>query len=137
MLNKAYEAQCASMEAHGSDTRQSDRRTLTLLALALGTFYIGTSESASMGTLQLFATSLDLDISTATHAIEAYAFGVVLGGPAVTILGAKLNRKHLLLVLMAIFVLGNVMSAIATGLGMLTLARFVSGVPQGAELLPS
>lgn len=132
MLNEAYEPQCASMEAHCSDPRQLDRRTLTLLALALGTFCIGTSEFASMGILQLFAASLELDITTATHAIEAYAFGVVLGGPAVTILAARLNRKHLLLVLMAIFVLGNVMSAIATGLGMFTLARFVSGIPQGA-----
>ncbi|MDM0070575.1 MFS transporter [Variovorax sp. J31P207] len=132
MLNEACEPQCASMEAHCADTRQLNRRTLTLLALALGTFCIGTSEFASMGILQLFAASLDLDIATATHAIEAYAFGVVLGGPAVTILAAKLNRKHLLLVLMAIFVLGNVMSAIATGLGMFTLARFVSGIPQGA-----
>jgi len=132
MLNEAYEPQCNSMKVHCSDPRQLSRRALTLLALALGTFCIGTSEFASMGILQLFAGDLNLDISTATHAIEAYAFGVVLGGPVVTILAAKLNRKDLLLGLMAIFVLGNVLSAMATGLGMFTLARFVSGVPQGA-----
>ncbi|MGJ7506313.1 MFS transporter [Variovorax sp. GT1P44] len=132
MLNEAYEPQCTSTQVHCADARQLSRRTLTLLALALGTFCIGTSEFASMGILQLFAASLNLDIPTATHAIEAYAVGVVLGGPAVTILAAKLNRKDLLLALMAIFVLGNVLSAVATGLGMFTLARFVSGVPQGA-----
>lgn len=132
MLNEAYKPQCASAKAHCADARQAGRRTLTLLALALGTFAIGTSEFASMGILQLFAASLGLDVPTATHAIEAYAFGVVLGGPAVTILAAKLNRKDLLLGLMAIFVLGNVLSAVATGLGMFTLARFVSGIPQGA-----
>lgn len=132
MLNEAYESQCASVQTHCTDARQSSRRTLTLLALALGTFSIGTSEFASMGILQLFAAGLELDIATATHAIEAYAFGVVLGGPLVTILAAKLNRKDLLLGVMAIFVLGNVLSAVATGLGMFTLARFVSGIPQGA-----
>jgi DHA1 family inner membrane transport protein len=132
MFNQAYEAQCRSAKTHCSDARLLSRKTLTLLALALGTFCIGTSEFASMGMIQLFAASLNLDIPTATHAIEAYAFGVVLGGPAVTLLAAKLNRKSLLLVLMAVFVLGNVLSAAATGLGNFTLARFVSGIPQGA-----
>ncbi|KQU80393.1 MULTISPECIES: MFS transporter [unclassified Rhizobacter] len=132
MFNEAYEPQCRLAKAHCTDARQLKRRRLTLLALALGTFCIGTSEFASMGMLQLFAASLGLDLSTATHAVEAYALGVVLGGPAVTILAAKLNRKSLLLALMAVFVLGNVLSAVATGLGSFTLARFVSGIPQGA-----
>jgi DHA1 family inner membrane transport protein len=132
MLNEAYEPQCRSAKAHCTDAKQIGRRRLTLLALALGTFCIGTSEFASMGMLQLFAATLALDLSTATHAIEAYAFGVVLGGPAVTILAAQLNRRSLLLALMAIFVLGNVLSAVATGLGSFALARFVSGIPQGA-----
>jgi DHA1 family inner membrane transport protein len=116
MLEEAYEPQCKSAKTHCSDARQLSRKTLTLLTLALGTFCIGTSEFASMGIIQLFSAELGLDISTATHAIEAYAFGVVLGGPAVTILAAELNRKNLLLALMAIFVLGNVLSALATGL---------------------
>ncbi|GAA0766509.1 MFS transporter [Ideonella azotifigens] len=132
MFNEAYEPQCRATKAHCTDARQLRRRRLTLLALALGTFCIGTSEFASMGILQLFAASLGLDLASATHAIEAYAFGVVLGGPAITILAAKLNRKHLLLALMAIFIVGNLLSALATGLGSFALARFVSGIPQGA-----
>ncbi|MFP3755842.1 MULTISPECIES: MFS transporter [Cupriavidus] len=132
MHNQAYEPQCNSTKTHCTDARQISRRTLTLLALALGTFSIGTSEFASMGLLQQFAAGLELDLTTATHAIEAYALGVVLGGPAVTILAAKLNRKHLLLALMGVFVLGNVLSSVATGLVSFTLARFLSGIPQGA-----
>jgi len=132
MLNQAYEAQCKSVHVHCTDAQQLRHRNLSLLTLALGTFCIGTSEFASMGILQLFAASLGVDISTATHAIEAYAFGVVLGGPLVTILAASLNRRTLLLWLMVIFIIGNVLSALATGLGMFALARFVSGIPQGA-----
>ena len=132
MLNQAYEAQCKSVHVHCTDAQQLRHRNLSLLTLALGTFCIGTSEFASMGILQLFAASLGVDISTATHAIEAYAFGVVIGGPLVTILAASLNRRTLLLWLMVIFIIGNVLSALATGLGMFALARFVSGIPQGA-----
>lgn len=133
MFDQAYRPQCRhAAQAPGVEAPRLSRKALALLALALGTFCIGTSEFASMGMLQLFAASLDLDIPTATHAIEAYAFGVVLGGPVVTILAAKLNRKKLLLVLMALFVAGNVLSAIATGLNFFMFARFLSGIPQGA-----
>ena len=132
MLHQAYEPPRASTETRATGSRRISRGTLTILALALGTFSIGTSEFASMGLLQQFAADLELDLTTASHAIEAYALGVVLGGPAVTILAARLNRKHLLLALMAVFVLGNVLSSMATGLVGLTLARFLSGIPQGA-----
>ncbi|GJG97987.1 MFS transporter [Cupriavidus pauculus] len=133
MLDQAHATRPATTTSDRTDdARQINRKTMTLLALALGTFSIGTSEFASMGLLQQFASGLDLELTTATHAIEAYALGVVLGGPAVTILAAKLNRKHLLLALMGVFVLGNVLSSMATGLVSFTLARFLSGIPQGA-----
>src|SRR5262245_26525440 len=85
-----------------------------------------------MGILQLFAQSLGVDIPTATRAITAYAFGVVLGAPVVTLAATKLNRRTLLLALMGLFVAGNVLSAIATNLEMFAAARFISGLPQGA-----
>ena len=109
-------------------------RRLTLFALALGTFCIGTTEFASMGIIQLFSTSLGVDIPIATHAITAYAIGVVIGGPALTLFAARLNRRTLLLLLIGIFVVGNLLSAIADGLGMFVVARFVTGLPQGAYI---
>src|SRR5262249_51044299 len=104
----------------------------TLFSLALGTFCIGTSEFASMGIIQLFAQSLRVDIPTATNAITAYAFGVVVGAPLVTLLAARLNRKTLLVGLMGLFAVGNLLSALATNLQMLSVARFIAGMPQGA-----
>lgn len=130
MRNPSHQASSAT---HGlPETSRTRHPRLALLALALGTFSIGTSEFASMGLLQLFAGELGLDIPAATHAIEAYALGVVLGGPAATLLAAKLNRRHLLLALMALFVAGNLLSALAAGFGSFTLARLLSGIPQGA-----
>ena len=105
---------------------------LTLFALALGSFCIGTSEFASMGILQLFSDSLGLRIPQATDAITAYALGVVVGAPVVTLLAARLNRRTLLLGLMALFIVGNLLSAAARSLETLMIARFISGMPQGA-----
>lgn len=104
----------------------------TLLALALGSFVIGTSEFASMGIIQLFSADLKLSPAQATNAITAYAFGVVIGAPLVTLVAARLNRRTLLLALMAIFIVGNMVSAVAGGLSQLMAARFISGLPQGA-----
>lgn len=132
MLDQAYRGQCAAVKVHCTNDVERRKRGLTLFALALGSFCIGTSEFASMGILQLFSASLGIDISTATNAIAAYAFGVVIGAPLVTLLAAQLNRRTLLLGLMGLFIIGNVLSAIATDLGMFALARFVSGMPQGA-----
>lgn len=108
------------------------RRRLSLLALALGTFCIGTTEFASMGMIQLFSAELGIDIPTATHAITAYAVGVVIGAPALTLVAARFNRRTLLLALICIFVLGNVLSSIAGDLELFIAARFITGLPQGA-----
>lgn len=132
MLDKAYHAQCAAVNVHSSDPVERGRCHLTLLSLAMGSFCIGTSEFASMGILQLFSESLGISIPTATNAVTAYAFGVVIGAPLVTLAAARLNRRTLLLMLMAQFVLGNVLSGLAANLEMFALARFISGMPQGA-----
>lgn len=114
------------------DTAADRGGTPTLLALALGSFVIGTSEFASMGIIQLFSESLGLTVPQATGAITAYAFGVVVGAPLVTLTAAWLNRRTLLLALMALFMAGNLLSAVASDLGWLMTARFISGLPQGA-----
>jgi len=113
-------------------SRVTRSQRLTFFALALGSFAIGTSEFASMGILQLFAKGLHVDIAMASHAITAYALGVVLGAPLVTLAAARMNRRTLLIVLMALFVAGNLLSALAPNLALLSVARFIAGLPQGA-----
>ncbi|MFJ3487603.1 MFS transporter [Pseudomonas sp. NPDC090202] len=133
--NAARASRPASVDANQKTTvalSSNLARSLALFALALGSFCIGTSEFASMGVIQLFSASLGIDIPHATNAVTAYALGVVIGAPAVTLAAARLNRRTLLLLLMALFVVGNVLSAIASSLDFLVVARFISGLPQGA-----
>ncbi|MDR5760839.1 MFS transporter [Caballeronia sp. LZ035] len=132
MHEKAFEAQCHAVPVHCTNEAEAHRRGLTLFALALGSFCIGTSEFASMGIIQLFAASLDLSLAQATNAITAYAFGVVIGAPVVTLMASRLNRRTLLLLLIGLFIVGNLLSAAAMNLGMFAAARFISGLPQGA-----
>ncbi|GIG19969.1 MFS transporter [Cellulomonas chitinilytica] len=110
----------------------SARARAALVALALGGFCIGTTEFATMGLLPEIATDLGVSIPTAGNAITAYALGVVVGAPTLAAIGARLDRRRLLLLLMVAFVVGNVLSAFAASAGWLVVARFVAGLPHGA-----
>lgn len=103
-----------------------------ILALSMGGFAIGTTEFVTMGLLPQLAEGVDVSISSAGHVISAYAVGVVVGAPVPAFLGARLPRRALLVGLMLAFVAGNALSALATNHGLLTTARFLSGLPHGA-----
>lgn len=113
-------------------TLATPRVALALVALALGGFAIGTTEFVTMGLLPDIAGGVGVDIPTAGHVISAYALGVVVGAPVIAALGARLPRRALLVGLMAAFLAGNALSALAPGNTTLLLARFVSGLPHGA-----
>lgn len=105
---------------------------LVLLALATGGFAIGVTEFAAMSVLPDFARGLGVDEPTAGHAISAYAAGVVVGAPLLAVLGARAPRRLLLIGFMALFAVGNTLSALAPDFHALLLFRFLSGLPHGA-----
>ncbi|MFC0481803.1 MFS transporter [Gellertiella hungarica] len=106
--------------------------TLVILALACGGFGIGTGEFAIMGLLPDVARSFAVTTPQAGYVISAYALGVVVGAPLIAIAGARASRRNLLLVLMTVFALGNLASAVAPDFWSFTLLRFLSGLPHGA-----
>lgn len=105
---------------------------LAVLALAMGGFAIGTTEFVSMGLLPQLAHGIEISIPTAGHVISAYALGVVVGAPLIAFFGARLPRRGLLITLMAVFAVGNAVSAMVDSYPSMLLARFVSGLPHGA-----
>ncbi len=105
---------------------------LVHFALAMGGFAIGTTEFATMSLVPYFAQGLHIDAPTAGHVISAYALGVVVGAPLLAVLGAKMARRDLLLVLMGMFALFNGLSALAPTYHWMLAFRFLSGLPHGA-----
>ncbi|MGC4996253.1 MULTISPECIES: MFS transporter [unclassified Streptomyces] len=105
---------------------------LALLALAVGAFGIGTTEFVMMGLLPDVADDLHISIPTAGHLVSAYALGVVIGAPLLAAVTARMSRRTVLIGLMALFVAGNALSALAPGYESLLAARFLSGLPHGA-----
>ena len=105
---------------------------LALLALAISAFGIGTTEFVIMGLLPNVANDLHTSVPTAGNLVSAYALGVVVGAPLLAVIGVRMARKHLLILLMGIFVVGNLMSALSPNFGWALGGRFVSGLPHGA-----
>ncbi|MEC8104452.1 MAG: MFS transporter [Pseudomonadota bacterium] len=105
---------------------------LPLLALALGAFGIGVTEFSPMGMLSVIAGDLDVSIPTAGVLISAYAFGVVIGAPIMTLGFARMSRRNLLLLSMSIFTVGNLISAVADSYSSLLLGRIITSFNHGA-----
>ena len=103
-----------------------------LLALAAGAFGIGVTEFAPMGLLPVIATDLGVSIPTAGLLISAYALGVMLGAPLMTLTTGRVPRRALLIGLAAVFTLGNLMAAVSTDYAMLLVARVVTSLNHGA-----
>lgn len=105
---------------------------LPLLALAIASFGIGTTEFVIMGLLPEIARDCAVTIPQAGLLVSGYAFGVAIGSPLVAIATARLPRKTALLGLMGIFILGNLGSALAPGYATLLAARIVTSLAHGA-----
>src|ERR687896_249266 len=98
---------------------------LALLALAIGAFAIGTTEFVIAGLLPEVAADFDVSIPTAGWLISGYALGVAAGALPMTVLGARMRRKHLLLLLMVVFIAGNAISALAPSYEVMMTGRIV------------
>jgi DHA1 family inner membrane transport protein len=108
------------------------RRPIAMLALALGGFGIGTTEFVSMGLLNLIADDFGISEAQAGHIVTAYAFGVVVGAPLITTLTGRVPRRRLIIILMAAFVIGNLLTVFTSNYGLLLASRFIAGFPHGA-----
>lgn len=98
----------------------------------MGAFAIGTAEFAAMSLIPFFAADLGIDVPAAGHTISAYALGVVVGAPVIAVMAARVARRTLLIGLMAMFAVGNGLSAFAPNYETLLLFRFLAGLPHGA-----
>jgi DHA1 family inner membrane transport protein len=102
-----------------------------VLALTAGAFGIGTTEFVIMGLLLQVAAEMQVSVSAAGLLISGYALGVCVGAPILTLATRRMPRKAVLLVLMAIFTLGNAACALAPNYELLMAARVLTSLAHG------
>ena len=103
-----------------------------LIALSVGAFGIGVTEFAPMGLLPVIAADLHVSIPRAGLLISAYALGVMIGAPLMTLTTGRVPRRLLLIALAGIFTLGNLLAAVSGSYAMLLAARILTSFNHGA-----
>lgn len=105
---------------------------LALWALVIGAFGIGTTEFVIAGLLPAIAADFGVSIPVAAHMATSYALGVFVGAPVLIILGARTPKKTMLAFLAGLFVLGNLVTAIAPTLEVAIAGRVLTSLTHGA-----
>jgi len=108
------------------------KSSAALFALAIGAFAIGTTEFTPMGLLPVIADGVQVSIPTAGMLISAYAVGVMVGAPVMTLLFSRFGKRAALMSLMLIFTIGNLLSALAPSYTTLLLSRLITSLNHGA-----
>ncbi|MGW8566319.1 MFS transporter [Isoptericola sp. NPDC055881] len=103
-----------------------------LYALALGGFGIGLTEFVIMGLLPEVAADFGVTETVAGYLISGYALSVAVGGIALTAALSRVPRKRALMLLMVLFIAGNLISAVAPTYGMTMAGRVVAALCHGA-----
>ncbi|GAA1661332.1 MFS transporter [Fodinicola feengrottensis] len=101
---------------------------VSVFSLMLVVFSLTTGEFVIAGILPEVAGNLSVSIPAAGLLVTAYALGMIIGGPVVTVLTARLPRKPLIIGLIVVSILGNLGSALAPNYALLLIARFFAGL---------
>ncbi|SUM78403.1 sugar transport protein [Staphylococcus saprophyticus] len=105
---------------------------IAIWMLAIGAFAIGMTEFVIMGLLPNIARDFDVTVSQAGQLITGYALGVAIGGPIIVMLTIKWNRKYLLIVLMGIFIIGNLTASFSPNYGFMMTSRIITSLAHGS-----
>jgi MFS transporter, DHA1 family, inner membrane transport protein len=102
-----------------------------LIALFIAAFAFGTTEFVIAGVLPEVADGLGITVPTSGTLVSAYALGIAIGGPLLTIATARLPRRELIIGLLVTFILGQAACALAPGFASMLLFRFATAVAHG------
>ncbi|MFI0447230.1 MFS transporter [Actinomadura sp. 6N118] len=114
-----------------SATLSRGRANLVLATLFVGMFVLGSAELLVVGVLNLIADDLRISIPTAGTLVTAYALGLAIGGPILTALTIKLDKRTVLVGALVLFILGNLVAVLTADYALFLTARVVTGAVQG------
>ncbi|MES5261681.1 MFS transporter [Priestia megaterium] len=101
------------------------RNNLLILILTIGVFGILNTEMGIVGILPLIADHFHISISKAGLLVSLFALTVAISGPILPLLFSGINRKKVMLLVLGVFVLGNVVSIFASNFTLLLIARVI------------
>lgn len=101
---------------------------LIIFILTLGVFGILNTEMGFIGLIPNIGTQFNVSTSTAGWLVSAFAIGIAISGPIMPLVMSKLERKSIMLLVLAIFVVSNVISIFTTSFTILLIARIIPAI---------
>ncbi|MFP3728516.1 MFS transporter [Priestia filamentosa] len=103
----------------------SKQKNLLIFILTLGVFGIINTEMGVIGILPLLAEHFNVSVSKAGLLVSLFALVIAVSGPTMPLLFSGINRKKIMLLVLGIFVLGNIVSIFTTNFAIALIARII------------
>lgn len=103
----------------------SKRNNLFIFILTIGVFGILNTEMGVIGMLPSIAEHFHVSVSKAGLLVSLFALAVAISGPTLPLLFSGINRKKVLLLVLGVFVLGNIVSIFASNFTIALIARVI------------
>ncbi|MFS0911249.1 MFS transporter [Microbacterium sp. 179-I 3D2 NHS] len=107
------------------------RPGVVLAVLFTGAFVMGCAEMLVVGMIDLIADDLSVSLAAAGALVTANALGLALGGPLLTFLTTRSDRRSVLLAAASVFLLASLLPALVADYPVFLAARVVIGAVQG------
>jgi len=101
---------------------------LLIFILTLGVFGIINTEMGVIGILPLIADQFHVSISQAGLLVSLFALVVAVAGPTMPLVFSGINRKKVMLLVLGLFILGNIVSIFASNFTIALIARVVPAI---------
>jgi MFS transporter, DHA1 family, inner membrane transport protein len=101
------------------------RNNLLIFILTIGVFGILNTEMGVIGILPAIADHFHINVSKAGMLVSLFALVVAVSGPTMPLLFSGINRKKVMLLVLGVFVLGNIVSIFTTNFTILLIARII------------
>lgn len=103
----------------------SKQNGLLIFVLTIGVFGILNTEMGIVGVLPLIADHFQVSISKAGLLVSGFALAVAISGPVLPLLFSGINRKKVMLLVLGVFILGNITTIFATNFNVALIARVI------------
>ncbi|MDR6721662.1 putative MFS family arabinose efflux permease [Paenibacillus amylolyticus] len=98
---------------------------LLIFILTVGVFGILNTEMGVIGILPTIAENFGVSVTQAGLLVSLFALGIAVSGPILPLVFSGMNRRNVMLLVLGIFVIGNVVSIFTTSFTVLLIARII------------
>jgi predicted MFS family arabinose efflux permease len=102
-----------------------------VISIAVGTFAIITTEMLPIGMMTLIAPDLHISHGVSGQAMTLTSVTAFLAAPAIILAAGRLDRRLVMMLMMAVLLVANVLTVVATSLPLLLVARILVGISIG------